>query len=190
MNKQDETHGRELWNSFLTGDNEAFGLLYTMYVNQLYDYGLHFTSDSERVKDCVQDLFVKLYATRKRLPAVENVRVYLYHSLKNILFNTLKKDADYDRIDALDPIFHVELSAESQLIETEQLTEQLYERKKRIARMMRNLTPRQQEALYYRFAEELSYEEICRLMQMNYQSVRNLIHRTILKIRNTAADES
>lgn len=190
MNKQDETHGRELWNSFLAGDDEAFGLLYAMYVNQLYDYGLHFTSDRERVKDCVQDLFVKLYTTRKRLPVVDHVRVYLYHSLKNILFNTLKKETDCDRIDAIELVFHAALSAESQLIETEQQTEQRYERKKRIARMMKNLTPRQQEVLYYRFAEELSYEEIGRLMQMNDQSARNLIHRTIRKIRNTAAGES
>jgi RNA polymerase sigma factor (sigma-70 family) len=186
MNKQDEKHGRELWNRFLTGDDEAFGLLYTTYVNRLYDYGLHFASDSEQVKDCVQDLFVKLYENRKRLQAVENVRTYLYHSLKNMLFNALKKEAGYCPIDAVEPVFHVDLSAETLMIESEQRREQ----KQRIARMMGNLTSRQQEILYYRFVEELSHEEIGRLMQMNYQSVRNLLHRTILKIRSTATDKS
>jgi RNA polymerase sigma factor (sigma-70 family) len=186
MDKQDEKHSRELWNRFLTGDDEAFGLLYTAHVNRLYDYGLHFTSDSEQVKDSVQDLFVKLYANRKRLPAVENVRIYLYHALKNILFNMLKKELDYCRLDAVEPVFHIDLSAETLLIESEQRHEQ----KQRIARLMKNLTSRQQEILYYRFVEELSYEEIGRLMQMNYQSVRNLLHRTILKVRSTATDKS
>jgi RNA polymerase sigma factor (sigma-70 family) len=184
--KQDDKHGRELWNSFLAGDDEAFGLLYTAHVNQLYDYGLHFTSDSEQVKDCVQDLFVRLYANRRRLPAVENVRAYLYFSLKNMLFNMFRKEIEHDRLDTVEPAFLIELSAETQLIESERL----YEQKKRIVLIMENLTPRQREVLYYRFVEELPFEEICRLMQMNYQSVRNLLHRTIQKIRSTAAGES
>jgi RNA polymerase sigma factor (sigma-70 family) len=97
-----------------------------------------------------------------------------------------KKEIDYDLIDDVEPVFQVELSAETQLIESEQL----YEQKKRIALIMENLTPRQREALYYRFVEELPYEEICRLMQMNYQSVRNLLHRTVLKIRSSATGKS
>ncbi|MDR2041532.1 MAG: RNA polymerase sigma factor [Tannerella sp.] len=185
-NEQDEKHGRERWNRFLAGDDVAFGLLYTAYVNRLYDYGLHFTPDSELVKDCVQDLFVRLYANRKRLQAVENIRAYLFYSLKNTLFNRIKKETGYARMDAVEPVFQIELSAETLLIESERL----YEQKKRIALIMENLTPRQREALYYRFVEELSYEEICRLMRMNYQSVRNLLHRTVLKIRSRAAGES
>ena len=133
----------------------------------------------------MQDLFVKLYTTRKRLPAVENVRVYLYHALKNLLLNRIKKESDHDRLDTAGPVFLIELSAETQLIESERL----YEQKKRISLIMENLTSRQREVLYYRFVEELPFEDICRLMQMNYQSVRNLLHRTIRKIRSTPPGE-
>ncbi|MDR0757828.1 MAG: RNA polymerase sigma factor [Tannerella sp.] len=184
--RQDENNNKALWNSFLSGDDTAFGLLYDTYLNRLYAYGLHFTSNRELVKDCVQDLFVKLYVNRKRLKPVDNVKVYLYQSMKNTLFNLFKKEVEHYQIDSIEPVFCIELSAEAQLIESEQL----YEQKKRIARMMEHLTPRQREALYYRFAEELSYEEICRLMKMNYQSVRNLIHRSVLKIRSAATGES
>jgi RNA polymerase sigma factor (sigma-70 family) len=45
------------------------------------------------------------------------------------------------------------------------------------------LNPRQKEAIYLRFQLDLSYEEISRLLGINYQSARNLIHRSILKIR-------
>jgi RNA polymerase sigma factor (sigma-70 family) len=186
MDKQDKDSNKALWNSFLSGDDKAFGLLYDTYLNQLYAYGLLFTSNRELVKDCVQDLFVKLYVNRKRLQPVENIKVYLYHSMKNTLFNLFKKEVEHYQIDSIEPVFCIELSAEARLIESEQLCEQ----KKRIARMMEHLTPRQREVLYYRFAEELSYDEICRLMQMNYQSVRNLLHRTVLKIRSAATGES
>ena len=39
------------------------------------------------------------------------------------------------------------------------------------------------ENRYYRYVEEMSYDEIGELMHMNNQSVRNLVHRSILKIR-------
>ncbi|MBS1320948.1 MAG: RNA polymerase subunit sigma-70, partial [Parabacteroides sp.] len=43
--------------------------------------------------------------------------------------------------------------------------------------------PKQNEVIYYRYVEEMSYDEIGELMHMNNQSVRNLVHRSILKIR-------
>lgn len=184
MKKQHIAQSVIIWDQFLAGDDEAYSILYTEYVNQLFLYGMHFTSNRELVKDCVQDLFIKIYANRTKLNSVDNVKVYLYTAMKNTLFNLFKKEVPYYHIDSIEPVFHVEYSIESKLIETEYL----YEQKKRIAQMMEMVTPRQREILYYRYVEELSYEEICKLMQMNYQSVRNLIHRTILKIRRTVDD--
>ena len=43
-----------------------------------------------------------------------------------------------------------------------------------IKRMMKILTPRQREVIYYRFIEELSYDDICQIMGLNYQSAYNL----------------
>ncbi|MDR0573910.1 MAG: RNA polymerase sigma factor [Tannerella sp.] len=172
---------QELWLKFIAGDDKAFASLYNCYVNKLFVFGCCFTSNEELVKDCVQDLFMKLYATRKRLQKVENVKAYLFNAMKNILFNLFKKEITYYRIDTIEPVFYTEFTGETRMIKVETLSEQ----KKSIQKMMENITPRQREALYYRFVEEFSYEEICELMQMNYQSVRNLIHRTLLKIRST-----
>jgi len=171
---------QKAWNEFISGNDNAFRLIYSHYVNPLFIYGTHFTCDEEMVKDCVQDLFAKLYSNRKRLIPVEKVRLYLYSAMKNMLFNQFKKEARHYQIDTIEPVFFTELSMEDELIESERLHEQ----KKRVARIMEQVTPRQREVLYYRFVKELSYEEICNLMQMNYQSVRNLLHRTLSKLRS------
>ena len=42
-------------------DEDFFDKLYSKYVQVLFVYGLQFTSDRELVKDCIQDVFVKLY---------------------------------------------------------------------------------------------------------------------------------
>lgn len=50
---------------------------------------------------------------------------------------------------------------------------------------MNQLTDRQREVIYHRFIEELSMEEIGVLMQMNTQSVQNLIQRSLKKMRES-----
>jgi RNA polymerase sigma factor (sigma-70 family) len=185
MNKRSEVQrNKALWDNVLSGDDEAFAALYSLYANKLYSFGLRFTFNHELVKDCVQEIFIKLYIEKKHLTPVENLKTYLLSSMKNLLFNYFKKENTHYQIDSIEPIFYTEFTAESRLIESEQL----YAKKKKIAQMLKHLTPRQREALYYRFEEDLSYAEICQLMQMNYQSIRNLIYRTLLKIRTTVEE--
>lgn len=175
---------KELWNLFLKGDDNAYAQLYKAYSNDMFVYGTHFTSDRESIKDCIQEVFIKIYSNRSNLKPVDNVKVYLFVSLKNKLFDLFKKDIKYFEIDTIEPVFCTDYSIEEKLINTENL----YAQKKKIAQMLETITPRQREIIYYRYVEELSYEEICVLMKMNYQSVRNLIHRSILKIRDTFPD--
>ena len=57
--------------------------LYDKTIDNLYEFGTKFTSDSEMIKDCIQDVFVKLYTKRGELDAVSNIESYLYVSLRN-----------------------------------------------------------------------------------------------------------
>lgn len=57
----DETKIR--WRQFVSGDNDSYCWIYNTYVQILYRYGLRFTSDSEIIKDCIQEVFTSLYKT-------------------------------------------------------------------------------------------------------------------------------
>jgi RNA polymerase sigma factor (sigma-70 family) len=52
-----------------------------------------------------------------------------------------------------------------------------------ITSMLKILSPRQRDAIYYRYVEDLTFEEITKLMDMNYQSVHNLIQRGVKKLK-------
>ena len=65
------------------GDHKSFAQLYDMYVNQLFNFGLRLTTDRELLKDCIHDVFVKIYVKREELSEVVNFRSYLFISLKN-----------------------------------------------------------------------------------------------------------
>jgi DNA-directed RNA polymerase specialized sigma subunit, sigma24 homolog len=57
------------------------------------------------------------------------------------------------------------------------------DQKKELSRAMKTLTSRQREAIYLRYIREVPLEDIASMLNMNYQSTRNLIHRSILKLR-------
>jgi RNA polymerase sigma factor (sigma-70 family) len=55
-----------------------------------------------------------------------------------------------------------------------------------VSRLLGFLSPRQRTAIELYYIEERKYEDICDIMQMNYQSVRNLIHRGMMRLRASA----
>ena len=170
---------QQIWDKFLSGDDKSYTYFYKKYVEDLFSYGLHFTPNRELVKDCIQDVFVKIYCNRNKLSTTDNVKLYLFIALKNTLFNVFQKDKTNYHIDTLEPVFTIEFSMEDKLIREEIEEEQ----SERMNQMLDALTPRQKEVVYYRYIEGLEMEDICQLMSMNYQSVQNLIQRSFKKIR-------
>ena len=170
-----------IWENFLCGDDEAYTYIYREYSQALYAYGMHFTSDKGLVEDCIQDVFIKIFQNRRHLQSTDNIKLYLFIALKNKLFNIFRKDIKYSQIDSLEPVFAAEYTIEDEIIENER--EQFLNEK--MIRMLEVLSPRQKEIIYYRFVEGLSYEEICQIMDMNYQSAQNLIQRSLKKLRTT-----
>ena len=177
LEKDDMT---KIWQQFIAGDDRSYTCIYQTYIQILYRYGLCFTSDEDLIKDCIQDLFVYLYANRTCLDKDCNVKVYLLISLKNNLCKHLVRNSHFGSI-AEDYPFLSELSVEEQFINNETTETD----SQRVATMLAVLPPRQREILYYRYIQELPMEEICRLMALNYQSAQNLIQRSLKKLRET-----
>jgi RNA polymerase sigma factor (sigma-70 family) len=45
------------------------------------------------------------------------------------------------------------------------------------------LSDRQKEAIYLRYHQGLSVEQVAEVLNLNYQSTKNLLHRAILQLR-------
>ena len=175
-----EEESNKRWQSFLLGDNDAYSWLYKKYVQILFQYGSRFTSDSELIKDCIQELFTTLYKNRKRLgtpPA--NVKVYLFISLKNNLIRAIEKQTRFERMEQDMGSFLLEPTVEEQYIDDESHRN----RRKLVEKILQVLTPRQKEIIYYRYIQEIGLKDICALMQLNYQSAQNLLQRAMNKMK-------
>ena len=112
---------------------------------------------------------------------VVNIKFYLFTALKNSLYNTFKREMVFEKLEEQELYNILDHSDENKALSS---LEQESTRKV-ILQLMNQLTDRQREVIYHRFIEELSMEEIGILMQMNTQSVQNLIQRSLKKMRES-----
>ena len=168
-----------LWKSFREGDDSCYEVIYRKYVGILFNYGMQISSNADFVKDAIQDLFVKLYSNRARLNENVNLKFYLFTALKHNMYNMLRGEVDLERIENCLTEEILDCTAEDRV--TEQFDNQ--DLSNSIDYYLSALTLRQREVMYCRFVQDLSIDEISLLMNMNYQSVQNIIQRSIRKIK-------
>ena len=170
-----------LWQALKRSEKAAYEILLKKYYPIVLNYGVRFYKDKEFVKDCVQDLFIEIWNRREYLADVVSVKSYLLHSIrKNIIRESsrLKWFREADKISD-DHDFDVEFDIETYIISREVENELL----QKLRFELDKLTKRQREAIFLRFNQDLSYEEIAIIMDINYRSVVNLIHEAIKAIR-------
>lgn len=170
-----------LWNDFINGNEDAFRVIYTNHVQSLFKYGCNFTVDEAHIKDCIHDVFINLSKYRTGLGATNNIRLYLFKSLKRKLISSLGEKKIFGAVDREKLPFHYSISVEDELIDNEFKQQQYHQLEKALA----GLSPRQREAIYLKFVSDLSYEELSKVMNLNYQSARNLVFRGLEKLRES-----
>lgn len=165
-----------IWLNFQAGDKHAYAVLYDAYFKQLYRYGLKISADANLVKDCIQELFIKLWRTRENLGQPVSTKSYLFESLRRTMLKELAKK-QYQIQENLPEDYHFEVSLpeEIRLIDL-QVTE---ERMKQLERALQKLTKRQRDAIHLKFYGQLSYEEIAEIMELNIRSVYNLVSKAL-----------
>jgi RNA polymerase sigma factor (sigma-70 family) len=169
-----------LWNQLIEGRKTALERLYRLHIDQLLQYGYRFSADTQLVEDCVQDIFVELWQKHSQLKPVKAVRAYLMVSLKRKIF---RKAGQQKRSESPELITEdkmgVSLAIDEQIASQELASEQIQQ----LNDAIQQLTNRQKEALFLKYQQGLSYEEVCEVMSISYQSARNLIAGAVKRLK-------
>lgn len=152
-------------------------------MNDLFTYGLYLGFNKESVKDAIHDVFLKLSTNNNLLDNAENIKFYLFRSLKNRLIDTHKNRKEHVTLEAMNSIlelpFNMTVNVETLLIEQEEKLQI----KKEIVQMLDFLTPRQREIIYLRYIHEYDYKQISELLQISVHGCRKLVSKAILNLR-------
>ena len=173
----------KLWNEFRNGDYQSFSKLYQYLMQPLFSYSLSITSDKELIRDSLHDLFVELWKNHTNLGPTTNVRFYLMASIKRKLVRTMNQQlkSGYHNYNYLLDEEDIFKSKEASIIEHE--VENIQGSVIKIC--LNGLSKRQKEAISLKYFKNLDTEQISSIMNINHQSVYNLIFGALKIMKNT-----
>jgi RNA polymerase sigma-70 factor (ECF subfamily) len=169
-----------LWKDMISGNKKSFEDLYKQYFQALINYGFRITKNENLIEDAVQELFISIWNNRTNLSEVNEVKFYLFRSLKNRILRQLEKDI-FDKSDDIDVYldFLNSISEEQKKIDSEQFDANL----ETLQRAIAHLPIRQQEVINLKYYHDFTLDEIAKLMDVNKQSVSNLLFRSYAILR-------
>ena len=169
-----------IWKSLKEGDLRAFSTLFEIYYPQLYGYGLKISKDICLTEDSLQDFFLYIYDHRENLSDLDTIAPYLFTSYKRFLINLIKKEKKITKTDfSQEDVLDIQFSAE-ELITNKEMDSF---KTKNISFLLNKLPKRQKEAIYLKYYSGLKATEIAEIMNINYQSVVNILYKAIKSLK-------
>ncbi|MEX2567219.1 MAG: RNA polymerase sigma factor [Cyclobacteriaceae bacterium] len=169
----------EIWSLIQSGHQKAFAYMYSTYSKDLYKYGHKFTQDTQLIEDVIQDLFVQIWGMRENIQIKKSTKFYLLASFRRELIKRLKTSRKNESLDEI----HSKLIWETSFQEILEENQIILESRNKISQALEQIPLRQKEAIYLRYIQELSYEEISEIMDVQVPSVYNLIFKGLKMLK-------
>lgn len=168
-----------IWLRMKKGDQNALKDLYQLYYKALFNFGQKIAVDDQIIEDAVQEAFISIWKYRSSLNVPASVKQYLFKIFRNHLVRSFNERS---KITYAEEIlnFNFEVGFDKKMIEGED-TNLVAER---INKAISQLTDRQREIIYFRFFENLSFEEISEIMGMQRRATYKLTARALAALKD------
>ncbi len=170
---------KQLWLRIENDDRQAYEKVYRFYYKKFYNYGHKFTDDESLLEDAVQETLLMVWDRRKKLHTIQHIPAFFFTSFRNLLFSKLKRNRQTLSDDTFheEPVWradHILISREADSIQRE-----------RLQKAMATLTARQREAIFLRFYEGLSYEDVGSVLQITTKATYKTMARSLQQLRRS-----
>lgn len=177
----------DLWQGVKSGSKTCFNRLFKLHYPGLFFYGQKMFANTDVVKDCIQDVFVRVWESRDRLGDIRNPHAYLLVSLRREIMSRIAKMKQnrHSHLDAIESdylIFDLNNFEKSESVPIEV--------REFLLKTINRLPKKQKELIFLFFFHELSYAEISEVMGISNQAVRNLMYRTLIHLRKAIGERN
>ena len=181
-----DSHSK-IWLNLKNGDKAALGELYDEYIELLYSHGMSISKDRAHVMDCIQDLFIDLFKYRKNLAMTDNIKYYLFKSLKRKINRKYFRKIIPLSMEVQDSKNYKNKNYSKSHEETIIANEVTSRRTNNLMLGINSLTKKQRKVLFLRFNKEKTYKEISEIMEVSLETSRTTIYRAIKKLRKNVS---
>lgn len=175
----------KIWHDFKNGYHSAFTVIYNQHIDMLFAYGTKICRDHNLIKDCIQEVFIKLFERREKIKNLDSIKFYLFKALKNTLIDSITLEKKM-LILSENTEFKIEYSAEKHWIDNEIDASQ----RKKIQEALNEITNKQKEIIYLRYNQGLSFAQIAEILDINANSAKKQTYRTLGKLRELLDTDS
>ena len=165
---------------FLKGDNAGLEETVRFYSDALVRFAHRYVNDSATAEDIMEDAFVALILKRKRFDHEEQLRAYLYKTVRNKCLTHLRGQKHlaslFDHAEKL-----VGGSVENELLQKE--------RDRAVRAALDTLPKHYEEVLILSYYNGLNVQELCDALGKKEKQVYNLISRARLALKKALTEK-
>jgi RNA polymerase sigma-70 factor (family 1) len=163
---------------FAAGDQRAFRQIFDYFAPRLKQFAFAIVKKSDTALDIVDEIFVKLWRNKENMPAIQNLKVYLYTATKNTALNYLSRKAHQQITEPFDHI-NIELKDE-QCPEQLLITAEIF---RNIRAAVDELPPRCKMIFKLVREDGLKYKEVAEILNVSANTVDAQMVIAVKKIR-------
>ena len=158
---------------------EAFETIYRRHAGALNRYAHGKTGDRDQAQEIVQDIFVWLWTHRHDLPAINNLKSYLFHMAKNRILNVYRGEQVREKYASL---FYQFKTGSDQSVE-DQLN--LADLQAAIDKRLESLPEKCRTAFRLSRIHNLPISTVAKEMSISRRTVENYLSRALKHLRKT-----
>lgn len=186
--KGNKPSDEDLIERFQRGDLYAFDLIVKRYKDQLLNFVFRFVGNHEEAEDIVQETFLRVYRKRKAYKRIAKFSTWIYTIAGNLARTELRRRKRRKLFSVTDMGYEdrdYEISDEAYNPETQ--TDGLIQ-EEIIQKEINDLSPKFREVIILRDVQELSYEEISKIIKVPIGTVKSRVNRGRLKLQSRLKD--
>ncbi|HPO52525.1 MAG TPA: RNA polymerase sigma factor [bacterium] len=164
-------------------DKKEFEKLYKRYAPVLYRTAYRMVKNDADALDVVQEAFIRIYNGLSKFRNESHIQTWMYRIVMNLCYDYFRKRKKITFVSEQE-LFDPEAGQESlQNISNRDADEISQMRRQTLQRALEHLTVRQRTVFNLRIYEELSYEEIAKIMKIKVGTAKATFFQSVEKIK-------
>ncbi|MCE7064686.1 RNA polymerase sigma factor [Dyadobacter sp. CY326] len=159
------------------GDLDKMGLLFERYNRPLYAFFYHMTHKRDNSEDLVQNVFYRMLKYRHTFTGEGEFRTWMFHLARNVLNDAARQHKSAN---------HYDVTEMADKLGGGTLADEGYERQQDadfLHKAMAGLSDDYREVLVLSRFQEMKYDEIAKVLNINEGTVKVRVHRALGELK-------
>ena len=167
-------------NQIIGGDTQAFAILVDSYKNLVFTLAIRMLKNREEAEEVSQDTFIKVYKALPKFKGDSKLSTWVYKVAYNTCLDRIKKNKKRYNEVAIDSFKDYQIKTIDNALDAMEIAEQ----QQTIQDCLQQLASKDSFLLTLFYFEELSLEEISKVVNMEANTVKVNIHRARKRLAN------